>query len=234
MEADFMISVAIDGPSAAGKSTIARKVAERLGYVYIDTGAMYRSIALFAKENSIDSKDEKGVSSFLKDININIDFKCGKQLIILNGVDVSEKIRLNEISMLTSNISSIKAVRDFLIDRQRSLAQKYDLIMDGRDIATVVLPYADVKIFLTASVEARANRRFAELNAKGQKVDLSEIHKEIEKRDFQDMNRKIAPLRQDKDAILIDTSDLTLDDSINTVSDTILNKLKKNNRGRNL
>ncbi len=222
-----MIAIAIDGPSAAGKSTIAKLVAQELSFIYVDTGAMYRAIALFMLENNIDSNDTEKVCHALSKINIDIDFINREQIVLLNGENVNSKIRTNLVSMKTSDISKIDEVRQFLLEKQRDLADKNNVIMDGRDIATVVLPQADVKIFLTASVEARAKRRFEELREKTSELSFDKIYMDIKKRDEQDQNRKIAPLVRAEDAMLIDTSDMSLDEAVKTVADTIKIKLKE-------
>lgn len=219
-----MISVAIDGPSAAGKSTIAKLAAKELGFIYVDTGAMYRAIGYFMKAKNINLKDKKNIIKALKEINIDINYIEDQQHIYLNNEDVSEKIRANEISMAASAVSSIKEVRDFLLDKQRNLAKTRDIIMDGRDIGTVVLPNAQVKIFLTASLKSRADRRFKELKEKNVDISFNEIYNDIKKRDENDINRKIAPLKQAEDAIKLDTSDLTLPQAVDEVINIIKTK----------
>ncbi len=224
-----MVSIAIDGPSAAGKSTIAKLAAKELSFMYVDTGAMYRAIALFAIRNNIDAKDEKQICSLLSKINIGINFINREQVIFLNGENVNSEIRTHAVSMKTSDISSIAGVRKFLLQKQRDLANKNNVIMDGRDIATVVLPNADVKIFLTASVEARARRRFDEIKKNNCHLSFEEIYMDIKKRDQQDSNRKIAPLTMSSDATLIDTSDINLQEAVKLVVDTI--KFQLSERG---
>lgn len=218
-----MISVAIDGPSAAGKSTIAKLAAKKLGFIYVDTGAMYRAIGYFIGAKNIALKDEKIIET-LKEININLNYINDEQHIYLNNKDVSDKIRSNEVSKLASFVSSIKQVREFLLDKQRNLAINHNIIMDGRDIGTVVLPKAQVKIFLTASLNSRAKRRFRELKEKNIDITFDQIYNDIKKRDENDINRKIAPLQQAKNAILLDTSDLSLDQAVKQVVNIIKTK----------
>ena len=215
------INIALDGPSGAGKSTIAKAVAKKLGYIYIDTGALYRSIALFAINKGVDTKSAEDVVSLLPEIKVELKHIRGAQHIILNGEDVSNKIRTPEVSMCSSEVSAIPTVREFLFNLQRDIANKNNIIMDGRDIGTVVLPKADVKIFLTASAEERAKRRYAELIEKGTEITYEEVLKDINDRDYNDMHREIAPLKQADDAILIDTSVLTLEQSIEKIYLTI-------------
>ena len=220
-----MISIAIDGPAGAGKSTIAKEASKRLSYIYVDTGALYRAIAYYMVRNNI-SGDEFIVLS-LKDIKIDLNFINGEQRVFLCGEDVSEKIRTPEISMNASKISAIPEVRNFLLDLQRNIAKNNNIIMDGRDIGTVVLPFADVKIFLTASIEKRAKRRYIELTQKGVLCNYDEVLKDMKKRDSDDSNRKTAPLRPANDAIIIDTSECSLDESIELILNTIKNKLRQ-------
>jgi cytidylate kinase len=204
-------SIAIDGPAGAGKSTIAKALAKELGYYYVDTGAIYRTVAYFLDLLGISPKDVDGVERYLDELTINIEYdEDGLQHMIMNGMDVTGDIRTQSISQKASLVSAHKIVRDMLLDMQREVARKHNVIMDGRDIGTVVLPKATVKIFLTASAEVRAKRRTDELLAKGQKADFDTILKEIQKRDHQDTTRAIAPLKQAKDAYLLDTSDLDI------------------------
>ena len=210
-----MVSIAIDGPAGAGKSTIARAIAERLGYFYVDTGALYRAVGLYATANGIETTDEAGVERLLMSAKVELRHdKSGTQRVYLNGYDVSEEIRRPEISMAASNVSALPAVRQFLFALQQNLAMEHNVVMDGRDIGTVVLPRAQVKIFLTASVEDRARRRFDELTAKGRSVTYEEVLEDIRKRDESDTNRAIAPLKQARDALLVDTTGNTLERSI--------------------
>lgn len=205
-------SIAIDGPAGAGKSTIAKALAKELGYHYVDTGAIYRTVAYFLDLLGISPKDVDGVERYLDELTVQIEYdETGRQHMIMNGMDVSDEIRTQDISQKASLVSAHKIVRDMLLDMQRDVAKKHNVIMDGRDIGTVVLPEATVKIFLTASAEERAKRRTAELIAKGQKADYEQTLKDIKQRDYQDMNRPIAPLKQAKDAVLVDTSEMSIE-----------------------
>ena len=205
-------SIAIDGPAGAGKSTIAKRLAKELGYYYVDTGAIYRTVGYFLDLWGVSPKDVDGVNRYIDELTIGIEYdEDGTQHMIMNGMDVTNDIRSPEVSMLASAVSAHKVVRDMLLDMQRDVAKKHNVIMDGRDIGTVVLPRANVKIYLTASVEVRAKRRYDEYIAKGQKADLNKIKSEIEKRDYADSHREIAPLKQAKDAVLVDTSALDID-----------------------
>lgn len=220
-----MISVAIDGPSGAGKSTLARRLAADLGYVYVDTGAMYRAIGLYASRRGADLQDEAAVAALLPQIKLDIRLEDGTQHVYLNGEDVSEAIRAEAIGMAASAVSAHGAVRAFLLETQRSLAAGQNVLMDGRDIGTVVLPDATVKIFLTASPEARAQRRCLELRQKGKDADYETVLADIRQRDEQDMSRPIAPLRQAGDAVRIDTSAIDFDQSFELLKRTILEHL---------
>ena len=211
------ISVAIDGPSGAGKSTVARAAAAQLGYIYVDTGAMYRAIGLAVCRKGIEGEDADGIAAALSDIEVRLAYQDGLQHILLNGEDVSEAIRTPEIAYYASKVSAVPAVRQFLLDVQRNMAKSSNILMDGRDIGTVILPDAPVKIFLTASAETRAKRRFLELSEKGQQVTFESVLADIEARDKQDMTRAVAPLRQAEDAVLLDTSALDLTQSIEAV-----------------
>lgn len=202
--------IAIDGPAGAGKSTIAKMVSAKLGYIYVDTGALYRAIALYIKENAIADED---IENSLADADVSLRFVDGAQRVYLGDRDVSGLIRTNEISMEASRTSSIPAVRAYLFETQQKIARENNIIMDGRDIGTVILPNADVKIFLTASAEERANRRFKELSEKPDCPPYEVILKDIIQRDYQDMNRETSPLRQAEDAILVDTTSLNLEES---------------------
>ena len=205
-------SIAIDGPAGAGKSTIAKALAKELGYHYVDTGAIYRTVAYFLDLLGVSPKDVDGVERYIDELTIEIEYdETGKQHMIMNGMDVSDEIRTQDISQKASLVSAHAVVRDMLLDMQRDVAKKHNVIMDGRDIGTVVLPKATVKIFLTATAEVRAKRRTDELIAKGQKADFAQTLKDIQQRDYQDMNRPIAPLKQAKDAVLLDTSELDID-----------------------
>ena len=208
-------SIAIDGPAGAGKSTMAKRLATALGYVYVDTGAIYRTVGYHMNLMGIGPKDIDGISRLIGDVNLDITYDGqGTQHMILNGADVSDEIRTPEMSMIASTISAHKVVRDFLLDTQRDLARAYNVVMDGRDIGTVVLPDADLKIYLTAAPEVRAQRRIAQYREQGKKVDEKKILAEIIQRDEQDMNRPIAPLRQAEDAVLLDTSYLNVEETI--------------------
>lgn len=218
-----MYSIAIDGPAGAGKSTIARMAAEKLGFIYVDTGAMYRAMALYFIRNSINSSDEEAIEAACKDINISIEYQDGEQVVLLGSENVNAFIRTEEVSMMTSDISKYAAVREKLLDVQRNLARTKDVIMDGRDIGTCVLPDAGTKIYLTASASERARRRYKELEAKGVPCDLEKTKQDIILRDEQDMNREISPLRQAEDAVLLDSSDLSIEEAVSAVID-IYNK----------
>ena len=205
-------SIAIDGPAGAGKSTIAKALAKELGYYYVDTGAIYRTVAYFLDLLGISPKDVDGVERYIDELTVDIEYdEDGRQHMIMNGMDVTEEIRTQDISQKASLVSAHKVVRDMLLDMQRDVARHHNVIMDGRDIGTVVLPNATVKIFLTASAEVRAKRRTEELMSKGQKVSYEQTLKDIKQRDHQDSNRPIAPLKQAKDAVLLDTSELDID-----------------------
>ena len=217
-----MISVAIDGPSGAGKSSLAKRLAADLGYVYVDTGAMYRSIGLYAVRQGVDLHDADAVAALLPGIQLDIRLVEGAQHVYLNGEDVSEAIRAEEIGMAASAVSAHPRVRAFLLETQRGLAANQNVLMDGRDIGTVVLPQATVKIFLTASAEARARRRCKELQEKGQPAELETVLADIRQRDYQDTHREVAPLKQADDAILVDTSDIDFDQSFAVLKRTIL------------
>ena len=216
-----IISIALDGPSGSGKSTIAKNLSHKLNILYLDTGAMYRATAVKAIKLGIDTLDEKGVSTFIDDINLEIKYIDGAQHTFLDGEDVSEKIREPHVSMAASNISSLKCVRLKMVDMQRKIASQMSCVLDGRDIGSYVLPNADYKFYITASVAVRTDRRFKELKAKGHDVDYDALMKEIEQRDFNDKNRDFAPLKQADDAIVIDTSDMTIEQVIDTVNSYI-------------
>ena len=205
-------SIAIDGPAGAGKSTIAKRLAAELGYRYVDTGAIYRTVAYFFDLWGVSPKDIDGIRRYIDELNISIEYdEAGVQHMIMNGIDVTNDIRTQDISQKASLISAHAIVREMLLDMQRDVAKKYNVIMDGRDIGTVVLPKANVKIFLFASAEVRAQRRTDELNAKGQKANRSVILKEIQQRDYQDTHREVAPLKMCRDSIKVDTSNLDID-----------------------
>jgi len=227
-----MFQIAIDGPSGAGKSTIAKAIAAKMGIVYVDTGALYRTIGYFVREKGVAQTDANGVISLLPQIDIEVKYEKGTQCVYLNGENLGDKIREPEISMYASTVSKIPEVRSFLLETQRSIAASNSVVMDGRDIGTVILPKADVKIFLTASNEKRAERRVAELLAKGMSVTFDEVLSDMIARDEQDRNRDIAPAVPAEDSILLDTSDCTLEESIDKAIEIIEQTLakKKDNR----
>ena len=208
-------AVAVDGPSGAGKSTLAKAIAAKLGILYVDTGAIYRTIGYAVKRRGVEPRDEAAVRAILPELEIGMRYEAdGEQHMLLNGQDVTREIRLPEISMYASAVSALPSVRTFLLEMQRDLARKHSVIMDGRDIGTVVLPDAEVKIFLTASPEVRAMRRWQELRAKGNTDTYEEVLRDVIQRDYDDSHRAIAPLRQAEDAVLADTSELDLEESI--------------------
>ena len=219
-----MISVAIDGPAGAGKSTIAKLVSKELGFIYIDTGALYRSIGYFVLKNGGDIDNSESVISFLPKIEVELKFIDGVQHVFVNGEDVSDKIRTEEVSQAASKVSAIPKVREFLLELQRSFAKKYNVVMDGRDIGTVVLPNANVKIFLTASAEVRANRRYKEQIERGLDVDYDSILNDIKERDFRDENREIAPLKCAEDGVYLDSSDFSIEQNVAAVLKIIKEK----------
>ena len=219
-------SIAIDGPAGAGKSTIARRLAGELGFYYVDTGAMFRTVAYFMDVLGISPKDVDGVERYIDELTVTIDYdEDGVQHMIMNGMDVTEDIRTQEISQKASLVSVHGVVRDLLLSMQRDVAKRHNVIMDGRDIGTVVLPKADVKIFLTADPEVRAKRRYEELTAKGEKADLDRILKEIQQRDYQDSHRAIAPLKQARDAVKVDTSGLDIDGVLEAIKAVVKEKI---------
>lgn len=220
-----MTSVAIDGPAGAGKSTIARAAAKQLGFIYVDTGALYRTIGYACLKRGISPRDSAAVEGILPELQIALRFLSGEQHTFLNEEDVSELIRTEEVSMAASHVSAIPAVRAFLLDLQRDFAKTQSVVMDGRDIGTVVLPHADVKVFLTASAEARAHRRWLQYREKGISADEQEILREIRQRDENDSGREIAPLRRAEDAALLDTTELTLEESISQMISLIRSKI---------
>ncbi len=220
------ISIAIDGPAGAGKSTIARRLAKELGFYYVDTGAIYRTVAYFFDLWGISPKDIDGITRYIDELTIKIEYDAeGVQHMIMNGMDVTDDIRTQEISQKASLVSAHAIVRDLLLDMQREMAEQHNVIMDGRDIGTVVLPKATVKIFLTASPEVRAKRRTNELLAKGQKADYNRILKEIQQRDYQDTHRAVAPLKMARDSVKLDTSDLDIDGVIAAMKEIIAQKV---------
>ncbi len=205
------LNIAIDGPAGAGKSTIARAVAAKLGYIYVDTGAMYRAMALHFIRRNIWAGDQAAIEKAVQDADVSIRYEDGVQKVLLNGEDVSGLIRTEAVGNMASASSGYGAVREKLVALQKELASRENVVMDGRDIGTCVLPHADVKIYLTASSQVRAERRYKELLEKGQQADLREIEADIIKRDYQDMHRENSPLKQAEDAVLVDSSDMTLD-----------------------
>ena len=220
-------SIAIDGPAGAGKSTIAKRLAQELGYHYVDTGAIYRTLGYYFDLLGIGPKDIDGITRLIDEGVIEIEWdEDGSQHMFLNEIDVSEDIRTPEISKIASTVSAHKLVRDTLLDMQRDVAKKHNVIMDGRDIGSVVLPKADVKFYLTASPEVRAKRRFDELAAKGSKDTFSKVLQDVNDRDYADMNREVAPLKQTKSHILVDTSDMDVDQVIETMKAIVLEKCK--------
>ena len=220
------ISIAIDGPAGAGKSTIARRLAKELGYCYVDTGAIYRTVAYFFDLWGVSPKDIDGITRYIDELTIGIEYdEDGAQHMIMNGMDVTADIRTQEISQKASLVAAHAIVRDMLLDMQRSVAKTYDVIMDGRDIGTVVLPKATVKIFLTASAEVRAKRRCEELIAKGQKANYQQVLKDIQQRDYQDTHREVAPLKLARDSIKVDTSEMDIDGVVTAIKDIIAKKV---------
>ena len=220
------ISIAIDGPAGAGKSTMARRVARDLGFVYVDTGAIYRTVGYHMDMMGIGPRDQDGVTRLIGDVNIQITYdEAGLQHMILNGYDVTGEIRTPEMSAIASAISAQKVVRYYLLEMQRDLARTHDVVMDGRDIGTVVLPHADVKIFLTAAPEIRARRRYEELAAKGERVTYEKVLADLIQRDEQDAGRKIAPLRPARDAVVLDTSENTIEQAAAAIEHIVKEKL---------
>ncbi len=216
-----IINIAIDGPGGAGKSSLSKAVAKKLDILYVDTGALYRTVGLFVKSKNTDPKNAAAVTELLPEINIEVKYENGAQVIYLNGVDHKDEIRTPELSMYASHVSAIPSVRAFLLETQKQIARTNSVIMDGRDIGTVILPNADVKIFLTASAECRAKRRYDELCARGQSVRYEDVLAEMNERDTQDSSRKIAPAKPAEDAILLDNSDLTFDETVDAVLDIV-------------
>lgn len=219
-------SVAIDGPAGAGKSTIAKLISREMGYIYVDTGAMYRAMAVYFSKNKVNPEDESAINEAVKNVDIKMEYQNGEQQVILNGENVTGLLRTEETGNMASKTSKYKEVRSKLVELQRELAKTTDVVMDGRDIGTTVLPDAFVKIYLTASSDARAKRRYDELVAKGEQCDLSAIKEDIEKRDYQDMHREISPLKQAEDAVLLDTSDMNIEQVVAAMRDIIDNAVK--------
>ncbi len=221
------INIAIDGPSGAGKSTLSRKLAEKLDYIYVDTGALYRTIGLFIFRNKIDPSNCAAVEAALPQIEVGLRFIGGEQHVYLNGEDVSKDIRIHEVSQYASLVSAHPPVRKYLFETQRKLAAENNVIMDGRDIGTVVLPNADVKIFLTASAEVRAKRRYDELIQRGQSVDFDQVLADVIRRDEQDMNRPVAPLKPADDSVILDTSGCSFDEALLLLYNTVNERLSR-------
>lgn len=211
------MNIAIDGPAGAGKSTIAKRIARRLGYIYVDTGAMYRAMAYYLIQNQIDAADQEAIAAACQHADISICYQDGEQVVLLNGENVNAYLRTEAVGNMASVSSVVPEVRKKLVELQQKLARETDVVMDGRDIGTVVLPDADVKVYLTASVETRAKRRFLELQEKGEPADLAKIAADIEDRDYRDMHRDISPLRQAEDATLVDSSDMTIDQVVERI-----------------
>lgn len=227
-----MIAIAIDGPSGAGKSTLSRKIAARLGYLYVDTGALYRTIGLAAQRAGVDAADSRAVEAILPETQVQLRYVDGEQRVFLQEEDVSQQIRQEAVGMAASAVSAHVPVRQFLLETQQRLARENNVVMDGRDIGTVVLPQAQVKIFLTASPEQRAQRRFAELQQKGQPADYETVLQDVLTRDYNDSHRAAAPLKQAQDAQLVDTSDLDFDQSLERLLQVIQTRLA--DKGDNL
>ena len=211
------INIAIDGPAGAGKSTIARRVAKELSFIYVDTGAMYRAMALYLLRKEVNRDDTEQIGNICQDAEISIEYQNGEQIVLLNGENVNSYLRTEEVGNMASVSSAVPRVREKLLSLQRKLAKDMSVVMDGRDIGTTILPDADVKIYLTASSLTRARRRYLELQEKGTVCNLDDIQKDIEERDQRDMNREISPLRQAKDAVLVDSSDLTIQQVVDRI-----------------
>lgn len=220
-----MINIAIDGPAGAGKSTIAKRLAKELGYIYVDTGAMYRAMAYYFLKNQISAEDENRIAAACEHVDITIRYQDGEQQVILNGENVNGVIRNEEVGNMASSTSVYPVVRKKLVELQQQLAVKENVIMDGRDIGTVVLPNADVKIYLTASSKVRAKRRYDELTAKGEACDLDQIEQDIIDRDYRDMNRETSPLKQADDAVLLDSSNLDIDGVVEKMKEIIKSRV---------
>ena len=220
-----MYAIAIDGPAGAGKSTLARRIASQLGWLYVDTGALYRAVGLSGLRRGVDTASREAILPLLPQIKVELCYRDGEQRVLLDGEDVSEAIRENPASMAASNVSAMQEVRDYLFDLQQQIAREHNVVMDGRDIGTVVLPQAQVKIFLTAAPEERARRRQRQLAEKGIQVDFDQLLEEVKQRDWQDSHRDAAPLRQAEDAILCDTTHLDLDQSVDQILQIVKERL---------
>ncbi len=221
-----IINVAVDGPAGAGKSTVSRQAAKQLGYIYVDTGALYRTIGVNALRKGVDTKDKAAVAATLSDVSVDLVFENGEQKVLLFGEDVSTEIRTPAASMAASDVSAVPEVRAYLFDLQRDIAARSNCLMDGRDIGTVVLPDAQVKIFLTASPEERANRRCKELLAKGQQVNYEDVLAEINERDYNDSHREIAPLKPAEDSVLLDTTDIPQQEVVERIINIVKEKVQ--------
>lgn len=221
------INIAIDGPAGAGKSTIAKRLAKKLGFIYVDTGAMYRAMAYYFLQHDIDAKDESAIAAACPDVDVTITYENGEQQVLLNGENVNGVIRNEEVGNMASSTSVYPVVREKLVELQRQLAKSADVIMDGRDIGTCVLPDAQVKIYLTASSATRAKRRFDELTEKGVSCDLAEIEKDIIDRDYRDMHRETSPLCQAEDAVLVDSSEMNIDEVVDAIYQVYLKAEKE-------
>lgn len=221
------MNIAIDGPAGAGKSTIAKRLAKKLGFIYVDTGAMYRAMAYYFLQHDIDAKDERAIAAACPDVDVTITYENGEQQVLLNGENVNGVIRNEEVGNMASSTSVYPVVREKLVELQRQLAKSADVIMDGRDIGTCVLPDAQVKIYLTASSATRAKRRFDELSEKGVSCDLAEIEKDIIDRDYRDMHRETSPLCQAEDAVLVDSSEMNIDEVVDAIYQVYLKAEKE-------
>lgn len=220
------MNIAIDGPAGAGKSTIAKKLAKKLGFIYVDTGAMYRAMAYYFLSNEIAVENQEAIAAACPDVAVTISYEAGEQQVILNGENVNSKIRTEEVGNMASATSIYPVVREKLVELQRQLAATADVIMDGRDIGTCVLPDAQVKIYLTASSATRAKRRYEELTLKGNKCNLAEIEKDIIERDYRDMHRETSPLMQAEDAVLVDSSQMSIDEVVETIYNIYINSVQ--------
>ena len=215
------VNIAIDGPAGAGKSTVAKRIAEEFGYLYVDTGAMYRAMALFFLQKGIDGRDEAAIEAACREVSVSLEYRDGAQQVLLNGENVTGRIRTEEVSRMASVTSVYRAVREKLVQQQRELARRRDVVMDGRDIGTAVLPDATLKVYLTASSRVRALRRFKELKERGEEVTLEAIEEEIIRRDERDMNRALSPLKRADDAVLLDSSEMTLEEVLREMEELV-------------
>ena len=215
------VNIAIDGPAGAGKSTVAKRIAEEFGYLYVDTGAMYRAMALFFLQKGIDGRDEAAIEAACREVSVSLEYRDGAQQVLLNGENVTGRIRTEGVSRMASVTSVYRAVREKLVQQQRELARRRDVVMDGRDIGTAVLPDATLKVYLTASSRVRALRRFKELKERGEEVNLEAIEEEIIRRDERDMNRALSPLKRADDAVLLDSSEMTLEEVLREMEELV-------------